>query len=94
MNVAAADDPWHLEENVCFYLYQAFDSTKRKYLWHVLQQYGIPEKILHLIQELYRGCKYQVTYKGNLMEAFRMCSGVRGCSVLSLTLFLIVMDDA
>jgi hypothetical protein len=31
---------------------KAFDFMKRKYLWHVLQQYGILDKIVHVIREM------------------------------------------
>jgi len=32
---------------------KAFDFIKRKYLWHVLQQCGMPDKIVHVIREMW-----------------------------------------
>jgi hypothetical protein len=72
---------------------KAFDSLKRRYLWKVLQQYGIPEKILNLIKEMYRNYECKVTHEGKVIEAFQVCSGVRQERVLSPTLFVLVLDD-
>jgi len=32
---------------------KTYDFIKRKYLWHVLQQYGIPDKMVHVIREMW-----------------------------------------
>jgi hypothetical protein len=46
---------------------KAFHSLKRRYLWKVLQQYGLPGKILNLIKKMYRDyeCKVILYMKGN-----------------------------
>jgi hypothetical protein len=43
-----------------------FDSLKRRYLWKVLQQYGMPWKILNLIIEMYRDYECKVIHEGKL----------------------------
>jgi hypothetical protein len=59
----------------------------------VLQQYGIPEKILNLIKEMYRDYECKVTHEGKVTETFQVCSGVRQGCVFSPTLFVLVLDD-
>jgi len=62
-------------------------------LWKVLQQYGIPGKILNLIKKMYRDYECKVIHEGKLTEAFQVCSGVQQERILSPTLFLLVLDD-
>lgn len=72
---------------------KVFDFIKRKYLLRVLRQYGIPNKMAHVIREMW-GLLYkcQVIDEENLMEAFKVYSRGRQYCILSPTLFPIAMD--
>jgi hypothetical protein len=47
---------------------KAFDSLNRQVIWEVLEDYGIPAKILKLIKDMYEGFKCQVLHDGKLIE--------------------------
>jgi hypothetical protein len=47
---------------------KAFDSVKREVMWPTLQEYGIPRKIIQIIQILYDGFKCKFSHEGKLSE--------------------------
>ena len=47
---------------------KAFDSIDRLVLWKIRKHYGIPQKIISIIQQLYDGFSCQVIHDGNLTE--------------------------
>jgi hypothetical protein len=47
---------------------KAFNSVKRKVMWLTLQKYGIPKKIIQMIQILYDGFKCKISHEGRLSE--------------------------
>ena len=71
---------------------KAFDSVHRETLWKLLRHYGIPEKIISLIQNTYRGMSCKVLHAGQLSESFEVKTGVRQGCLLSPFLFLLVID--
>ena len=71
---------------------KAFDSVDRETLWKLLRHYGIPEKIINLIQNTYRGMSCKVLHAGQLSESFEVKTGVRQGCLLSPFLFLLVID--
>lgn len=84
---------WQSPLYALFIDYQkAFDSIKREAMWRALQAYGVPEKILRLIQEMYSGYTCQVIHDGVLSSPLPVTAGVRQGCVLSPTLFLLVLD--
>ena len=51
-------------------LSKAFDSVPRDKMWDMLRQLGIPEKLIRLVQELYRDLQARVRAEDGLSEAF------------------------
>ena len=71
---------------------KAFDSIDHHVLWSILRYYGIPEKVIALIQQLYNGFTCQVIHGGSLTDPFPVSTGVRQGCLLSPLLFLMVID--
>jgi Reverse transcriptase (RNA-dependent DNA polymerase)/Domain of unknown function (DUF6451) len=71
---------------------RAFDSVGRNMMWRILASYGIPDKVVNIIKELYRDSSSRVLHKGSFGSPFSIYSGVKqGCN-LSPLLFIIVVD--
>ena len=51
---------------------KAFDSIDREMLWKILKHYGIPVKIVRMIQVLYDGFQARVLHEGRMTEPFDM----------------------
>ena len=73
-------------------LSKAFDSVPRDKMWDMLRQLGIPEKLIRLVQELYRDLQARVRAEDGLSEAFKVDTGVRQGCILSPLLFIAFMD--
>lgn len=71
---------------------KAFDSVSHRVLWHVLEDYGIPPKIVNIIRDLYDGYQCQVLHQGKLTQPISVGAGVRQGCILSPILFLLVLD--
>ena len=71
---------------------QAFDSVWQKGLWQVLRNFGIPEDLIQLLEDLYRKTVSAVRIDGELTEWFKVTVGVRqGCN-LSPYLFNLILE--
>nr|KAG5689303.1 hypothetical protein BaRGS_022027 [Batillaria attramentaria] len=71
---------------------KAFDSVDREALWKLLRHYGVPGKIISLIQCTYQDMSCRIAYAGQLSESFEVKTGVRQGCLLSPFLFLLVID--
>ena len=71
---------------------KAFDSVDRVALWNILRIYGIPEKIINLITNLYEDSECTVLVDGEPTAPFKVKTGVRQCCILSPILFCIAID--
>lgn len=71
---------------------RAFDTVSREALWASLNCRRFPEKIVHLIRELYTDDVCAVRFNGKESQPFSIETGVRQGCVLSPTLFLILLD--
>lgn len=71
---------------------KAFDSVDRDVIWRLIIHYGIPPKLINIIQGLYKDLSCQVIHSGKLTKPFVMKTGVRQVYILSPTIFLIVID--
>jgi len=71
---------------------KAFDSIDHQVVWKILKHYGIPQKIISIIQQLYDEFSCQVIHDGNLTEPFTVTTGVRQACILSLLLLLMLID--
>ena len=78
---------------ICFIDYEkAFDSVHRETLWRIMGLYGIPPKLVRMVQAMYKGSKCAVIDGGGKTDWFDIKSGVlQGC-VMSGFLFLLVID--
>ena len=71
---------------------KAFDSIDRDTLWKLLRHYGIPPKIVTLIQKMYDGTNCKVLHEGRLTDSFKIKTGVRQRCLLSPFLFILAVD--
>ena len=71
---------------------KAFDCIHKESLGKIVANYGIPDKIINIMMNLYRGSSCAVRVDGALSDFFEIHSGVRQGCVLSPLLFDIAMD--
>ncbi|VDP46683.1 unnamed protein product [Schistosoma curassoni] len=70
---------------------KAFDSVDRTTLWKLLLYYGVPQKIVNIIQNSYDGLHCKIVHGGQLTNSFEVKTGVwKGC-LLSPFLFLLMI---
>ena len=84
---------WNSSLYLCFVDYEkAFDSIHRSTLWKIIRCYGIPPKIVRMVQVMYTNCTSAVVDGSGRTEWFEVKSGVKqGCN-MSGFLFLLVID--
>ena len=70
---------------------KAFDSVDREILWKLLRHYGVPDKIISLIQCTYEDMSCKIAHAGQLSESFEVKTGVHQGCLLSPFLFLLVI---
>jgi len=68
---------------------KAFDCVHRLALWKILELYGIPKKIVTIIQKLYEESNSEVKIDGDMSSWFQVMTGVRQGCILSPLLFAI-----
>ncbi|VDO56728.1 unnamed protein product [Schistosoma margrebowiei] len=84
---------WNSSLYINFIDYEkAFDSMDRTTLWKLLRHYGVPQKIVNIIQNSYDGLYCKIVHGGQLTKSFEMKTGVRQGCLLSPFLFLLVID--
>jgi hypothetical protein len=71
---------------------KAFDSVDRRWIWKALEERGLPNKFIKLIQEGYNQFSCRILHNGQLTTPFETKSGMRQGYLLSLLLFLLVLD--
>ncbi|VDP24398.1 unnamed protein product [Schistosoma margrebowiei] len=71
---------------------KTFDSVDRTTLWKHLRHYGVPQKIVNIIQGSYDGLYCKIVHGGQLTKSFEVKTGVRQGCLLSPFLFLLVID--
>ena len=84
---------WNSSLYLCFVDYEkAFDSIHRETLWRIMRCYGIPTKIVRMVQVMYTNCRCAVVDGDGRTDWFEVKSGVKqGCN-MSGFLFLLVID--
>ena len=75
--------------NVIIDFEKAFDSVDRESLWKIMRHYGIPEKLVKLIQIFSRNFSCS---DGNSTTKFTEKSGVRQGCVMTSFLFTLAID--
>ena len=71
---------------------KAFDSVHRGILMKILRAYGIPDKIVDLIEKTYTDTFAKVMTSDGLTEAFAILAGVLQGDTLAPYIFIIVVD--
>jgi hypothetical protein len=71
---------------------KSFDSINRNKMWNAMKMFGIPDKIIRLIQEMYKNCTCQVEHNGKLSAPIMAKTGVKQGCLHSPILFLMVLD--
>ena len=71
---------------------KAFDSVDRKTLWKIMRHYGIPTKLVNLVEELYEGSSCKILHEGQLTDSFPIKTGVKQGCILSPFLFILAID--
>ena len=71
---------------------KAFDSIHRNSLWKILRSYGLPQKIVTLIQLFYQQFECSIINNNTLIDWFSVDSGVRQGCILSPILFIVAID--
>ena len=71
---------------------KAFDSVDKEALWNILRMYGIPDKIILLIENLYKDSECTVLVDGEPTAPFKVKTGVRQGCILAPILFCIAID--
>ncbi|XP_073820509.1 uncharacterized protein [Musca autumnalis] len=72
---------------------RAFDNLNRDAIWDTLTEYGLPNKIIDIIRELYTNAECSVRFKQKTSPNFTIRNGVRQGCVLSPLLFILVLDN-
>ena len=71
---------------------QAYDCLHRDSLWAILSSFGIPTKLVKIIQALYTDTTSRVRVKGAYSTPFPILSGVRQGCLLSPCLFNLALE--
>lgn len=71
---------------------KAFNSIHRESLWQIVQLYGVPPKDANSFRALYCNATHRVGTSSGTTNDFDIVTGVRQSCILSLLLFLIVID--
>jgi hypothetical protein len=80
---------------VLFVDYQkAFDSVDRRLIWKALEERGLSNMFIKLIQEGYNQFSCRVLHNGQLTTHFETKSGARQGCLLSPLLFLVILDKS
>lgn len=92
-NIIEQTVEWNASVYICFIDYQkAFDSVYRETLWRITGSYGIPPKLVRMVQAMYKGSKCAVIDGAGKTDWFDIKSGVRQGCVMSGFLFLLAID--
>lgn len=84
---------WNSSLYINFIDYEkAFDSVDRETLWALMRHYGVPDKIISLVQNTYQDMACKVLHAGQMSDSFEVKTGVRQGCLLSPFLFLLVID--
>lgn len=92
-NIVEQSVEWNTSLYIKFIDFEkAFDSMDRSTIWDIMRHYGIPEKIAKIVESSYQGMSAKLLFKQRTSKSFRVKTGVRQGCLLSLLLFLLVID--
>ena len=70
----------------------AFDRVPRKVIWWAMRKLGVEEWVVRLVEGMYTNTRSRVCVGNGFSEEFEVRIGVHQGSVLSLFLFIIVLE--
>ena len=70
----------------------SFDSLHRPSLWMILRHHKIPQKLVNIIQTLYKNFECRVIHNNQLTEHFRVDTCVKQGCILSPVLLFMAVD--
>ena len=77
----------------CFVDFQnAFDTVKHSIIWAVLRSYGVENKLVRLLQQIYKKSKAAVRIGTDISEWYPINIGTRQGDPLSSTLFITYLE--
>ena len=68
-------------------LRKAYDSVPRQALWHCLEKYGIPPRMVNIIRSFHEGMQTSVSVNGENTPVFEVRNGLRQGCTIAPTLF-------
>ena len=71
---------------------KAFESSHRPSLSKILRHYGIPQKLVNIIQSLYDSFECKVIHNGLLTDPFKINTGVKQGCIISPIIFSLAID--
>jgi len=71
---------------------KAYNKIAHNYLWHVLEKYGLLQKFIQKIQQLYKNAQTIVSVNKVLPQAIKIRRGVRQGCLMSCLLYDIVIE--
>ena len=69
---------------------KAFDSIHRESLWNIMRRYGIPDKMVRVIAEIYLGFEFTVVDGSVTSEWFIIKSGVKWVPHVGISIFTLL----
>lgn len=72
----------------------AYDSVIRRKLWRVMEEFGVPDKLISLTKLTLNGAKSQVRIRNKLSDVFDIEEGLRQGDPLATLLFNLMLEAA
>ena len=72
----------------------AYDSVNRNKLWRVMEEFGIPSKLISLVKVTLRGANSRVRIRNKLSDVFDIEEGLRQGDPLATLLFNLILEAA
>jgi len=71
---------------------KAFDSVDHKFIFKVLEKYGVNQSFINVVKLLYKDLSSRVQINGYLSKSFPILRGVKQGDALSCVIFILCMD--
>ena len=71
---------------------KAFDSIDGATSWKIMRHYGIPQKLVTLVEKMYDGTTCRILNEGQLTNSFEIKTGEKQGCLLSPFLFILALD--
>ena len=73
---------------------QAYDSIHRPSMWNIMEEFGIPRKLINMVKVCYRNSKSCVQVGKKKTNSFEIETGLRRGCLLSPMLFNLILEKA